>query len=104
MIEKKIDQLDDRDRRLLAAASVQGVEFDSIVAARAAGFDLAEAEERLRRLERVNHLVRLLRDSNPKDTLPSERYTFVHVLYQSSFYLSMTLREEWTSALPWPRP
>jgi tetratricopeptide (TPR) repeat protein len=90
MIEKKIDQLDDRDRRLVAAASVQGVEFDSLVAARAAGFDLAEAEERLRRLERVNHLVRLLSDSNPKDALLSERYTFVHILYQSSFYLSMT--------------
>jgi hypothetical protein len=38
MIERKIDQLDDRDRRLLMAASVQGVEFDSLVAARAAGW------------------------------------------------------------------
>jgi tetratricopeptide (TPR) repeat protein len=90
MIERKIDQLDDRDRRLLVAASVQGVEFDSLVAARAAGFDLAEAEERLRRLERVHHLIRLVHDSDPEYDTPSECYTFVHILYQNAFYRSMT--------------
>ena len=90
MIEQKIDQLDESDRRLLVAASVQGVEFDSFVTARAAGFGLAEAEERLRRLERVHHLVRKLRGADPEDSDPSERYTFVHVLYQNAFYGSMT--------------
>jgi len=90
MIERKLDQLDEGDRRLLAVASVQGVEFDSFVVARGAEFGLAEAEERLQRLERVHHLVRKLRASDPEATHLSERYTFVHVLYQNAFYDSLT--------------
>jgi tetratricopeptide (TPR) repeat protein len=90
MIERKLEQLDDSDRRLLAAASVQGVEFDSIVLAGAAGLGLAETEDRLRRLERVHHLVRKVRAWDPQDKDPSERYSFVHVLYQNAFYGSLT--------------
>ena len=90
MIERKIDQLDEGDRRLLAAASVQGVEFDSYVMARGTGLGLADAEERLRRLERVHHLVRKPRASDVAGNDHSERYTFVHVLYQNVFYGSLT--------------
>ena len=90
MIEHKVDQLDERDRQLLAGASVQGVEFDSYVIARGAGFGLAEAEERLRRLERVHDLVRRLRGADAAGNDPSERYTFVHVLYQNAFYAALT--------------
>ena len=35
LIQRKIDALDDADRRLLAAASVQGLDFDSAIVARA---------------------------------------------------------------------
>ena len=59
MIQRKIDQLDEADRRLLVAASVQGSEFDAAVVARALGLDAADVEERLERLERVHGFVRL---------------------------------------------
>src|SRR4029079_13641832 len=39
MIARKIDQLDDRDRRLLVGASVQGYEFDSATVSEATGLD-----------------------------------------------------------------
>jgi predicted ATPase len=47
MIERKIDQLGEADRRLLVAASVQGYEFDAAVVAKALTLDAAEVEERL---------------------------------------------------------
>jgi tetratricopeptide (TPR) repeat protein len=90
MIERKMDQLDAGDRRLLAAASVQGVEFDSYVIARGTGFGLADAEERLRRLDRVHGLIRKQHAFDGAENEHSERYTFVHVLYQNAFYGSLT--------------
>ena len=47
MIQRKIDQLGEDDRRLLVAASVQGYEFDSAVVARVLERDAAQVEERL---------------------------------------------------------
>ena len=47
MIQRKIGQLGDDDRRLLVAASVQGYEFDSAVVARVLERDAAEVEDRL---------------------------------------------------------
>src|SRR5262249_41080723 len=45
MIERKIAQLSEEDRRLLVAASVQGSEFESAVLARALALDAADVEE-----------------------------------------------------------
>src|SRR5262249_30320485 len=53
LIRRKIDRLDEADRRLLSAAGVQGYEFDSAVVARVLGLDPAEVEERLEVLDRV---------------------------------------------------
>jgi hypothetical protein len=47
MIERKIDQLSEADRRLLVAASVQGYEFDGAVMARVLGIDAVDIEEQL---------------------------------------------------------
>ncbi len=47
MIQRKIEQVDERDRKLLAAASVQGHEFDSAVVAEAVEMDAADIEDRL---------------------------------------------------------
>ena len=47
MIERKIAQLSEEDRKLLTAASVQGYEFDSAVVAQALNLDADEVEERL---------------------------------------------------------
>src|SRR5207249_10816622 len=60
MIERKIDQLGEEDRRLLVAASVQGYEFDAAVVAKALARDAAEVEEQLEGLERVHAFVHLV--------------------------------------------
>ena len=54
LIARKIERLDERDRRLLTAASVQGHEFDSTTISEALGSDAAEVEERLEALDRVH--------------------------------------------------
>src|SRR5207245_5944130 len=58
MIDRKIAQLSEADRRLLVAASVQGYDFDSAVLAKALARDAADVEEDLERLARVHAFVR----------------------------------------------
>ena len=89
MIERKIAQLGEDDRRLLVAASVQGVEFDSTVVAQALGLDAAAAEERLETLERAHAFVRLVDERELPDGRLSSRFRFVHVLYQNVLYGSL---------------
>ena len=86
MIERKLDRLDADDRRLLAAASVQGSEFDSAVIAEALGRDPADVEERLQELDQIHGLVRRLRESEFPDRTLTVRYAFVHILYQQALY------------------
>src|SRR5207247_677175 len=74
MIERKIEQLGEDDRRLLVAAGVQGYECDSAVVARVLGADPAEVEERLETLGRVHGFVRRLREHQLPDATPSVRY------------------------------
>jgi serine/threonine protein kinase/predicted ATPase len=90
MIERKLDRLEAGDRRLLAAAAVQGPEFDSAVVAAALNQDAADVEERLQVLDRVHGLVRLVRESEFPDRTLTLRYAFVHALYQQALYLDLT--------------
>ena len=90
MIQSKIDQLSDADRRLLAGASVQGHEFDTAVVAKSLGMDPAEVEERLEILDRVHTFVHLIGERELPDATLSLRYCFVHVLYQNSLYTGVT--------------
>ena len=90
MIERKIGQLTDGDRRLLAAASVQGYEFDSAVVATALGAGQSEVEERLEEIDRAHGLVRLAGDRELPDSTLSLRYRFVHVLYENVLDDSLT--------------
>jgi predicted ATPase len=64
LIQRKLDQLDAPDRRLLALGSVQGYEFDSAVVAGVEALEAAEVEERLQILDQVHGLVRLLREQS----------------------------------------
>src|SRR5262245_37085320 len=89
MIERKIGQLGEEDRRLLVAASVQGYEFDAAVVSEALALDAAEVEERLEGLERVHAFVRLVREHELPDRALTLRYRFVHVLYQNALYASL---------------
>jgi predicted ATPase len=86
LIQRKLDRLDEADRRLLTAAAVQGQEFDAAVLARALGRDEAEVEDRLAQLDRVHALVHRPREQALPGRPPTLRYGFVHVLYQNALY------------------
>jgi predicted ATPase len=101
LIQKKLDQLGEVDRRLLAAGSVQGSEFHSGVVARVLSLDTAEVEERLEVLDRVHGLVRLRREQEFPDGTLVLRYQFVHVLYQNALYAALqpTRRSAYSAAV-----
>jgi serine/threonine protein kinase/predicted ATPase len=86
LIQRKIDRLDGGDRRLLSAASVQGYEFDSATLARALDEDPTEIEERLEALDRVHAFVGLAGEELFPDRTLTQRYRFIHILYQNAFY------------------
>jgi len=89
MIQKKIDQLSDEDRRLLVAGSVQGYEFDSAIVSQALAMDAADVEDRLEVLDRIHFFVRRIEETEfPNKTL-TVRYRFVHALYQNALYDSL---------------
>jgi predicted ATPase len=90
LIRRKLERLGETDRRLLAAASVQGHEFDAAVVAAVLDLDAAEVEERLAELDCVHALVRLLREHDLPDRTHTLRYSFVHVLYQNALYAGLT--------------
>jgi predicted ATPase/tRNA A-37 threonylcarbamoyl transferase component Bud32 len=85
-IDRKIERLDEVERKLLVAASVQGHEFDSAIVAEVTALDPADVEEHLEALSRVHAFVRPLRDQELPDRTLSVRYRFVHVLYQNALY------------------
>jgi predicted ATPase len=89
MIQRTLGRLGEADRRLLAAASVQGHEFDSAAVAGALRLDAADVEERLQVLDRVHSLVRLVREYEMPDRVLTLRYAFVHVLYQQALYADL---------------
>lgn len=90
MIERKIGQLDEADRRLLAACSVQGDAFDSAVIADALSLDRLTVEERLAALDREFALVQPGDERELADLRLTLRYRFVHALYQNVLYDSLT--------------
>ena len=83
MIARKIEQVDEEDRRLLLAASVQGSEFDSAIVGEAAKMDPGEVEDRLEELERVHVFVSRGDEQEFPDGTLTLKYRFVHVLYQN---------------------
>ena len=89
MIARKIERLDEVNRKLLVAASVQGHEFDSAVVAEAIEMDPAEVEERLDALEHVHVFVKRKREHEFPDLTLSLQCQFVHVLYQNALYATL---------------
>jgi len=98
VIQRKFDQLDAEDRLLMMSASLQGMEFDSRLAAIPAGSRISDAEQRLARLAAVESLITLLGDSDAGDGIPGQRYVFAHVLFQEAFHAAVTpaRRAEWS--------
>lgn len=89
MVQRKIEQLGEDDRKLLVGASVQGYEFDSAVVGKALGIDSAHVEDQLEALERVHSFVRMVDEHEFPDRTITLRYRFVHVLYQNALYGSL---------------
>ena len=85
-VQRKIEALEDADRRLLGAAAVQGVDFDSGMVASALQLPEADVEDRLERLEREHALVRFVEEFEAPDRSLTLRYRFAHQLYHASFY------------------
>jgi tetratricopeptide (TPR) repeat protein len=90
MIERKLDQLEETDRRLLIAASVQGEEFHAAVVSEALEADEADVEESLEKLDQVHAFVRRLGEEEMPDGSLTLRYGFVHALYQNALYETLT--------------
>jgi predicted ATPase len=100
LIRRKLERLGEADCRLLAAASVQGSEFDAAVVAAVLDLDTAEVEERLAELDRIHVLVRLLRENDLPDGTHTLRYSFVHALYQNALDAALAPAQKvaWSAA------
>jgi predicted ATPase len=88
-IARKLERLDETDRKLLLAGAVQGHSFDSTVVSEATGVDAADVEERLEGLAQVHALVRSEGSEEFPDLRLTVKYRFVHVLYQNVLYGSL---------------
>lgn len=86
LVQRKVDALTDEERRLLGAASVQGVDFDSAVLADATARPQEDVEDRLDRLERAHALVRFVSEREYPDRSLALRYRFAHIVYQRAFH------------------
>jgi tetratricopeptide (TPR) repeat protein len=89
MAERKIAQVDEPQRRLLLAASVQGHEFDAAIIAEMLDLDPSDVEECLEPLERIHALIAPVRELELPDGTLTVRYSFVHSLYQNTLYASL---------------
>lgn len=89
LVQRKMDALDDADRRVLGAASLLGMDFDSLLLVRALSLPEEELEDRLDRLEKAHALVRFLDEVELEDRTLTLRYRFAHNLYQNAFYDSL---------------
>lgn len=89
LVQRKMDALDAVDRRLLSAACVQGVDFDSALAAGVADLGQDEAEDRLERLEREHAIVQFVAEAEEHDRTLTLRYRFAHHVYHEAFYESL---------------
>ncbi|MFN2531522.1 MAG: protein kinase [Pyrinomonadaceae bacterium] len=86
MIAKKIDALDENERRALQYASVEGQEFLSPVVAGLLGIDEVELEEQFAHLEKTYRLIETLEEQELPDGSLATRYRFSHALYQNYLY------------------
>jgi tetratricopeptide (TPR) repeat protein len=97
LIERRVSRLNEDELKLLAAAAVQGHEFDSRIVADVLVLDPALVEEHLSRLDRMHSFVRRLQEKELPDSSISVSYSFMHVFYQHA--IEETLSPSRKSAL-----
>jgi DNA-binding winged helix-turn-helix (wHTH) protein/tetratricopeptide (TPR) repeat protein len=90
MVQRRIDQLDHDELAMLAAASVQGYEFDAGIIGNVLKLDAVTVEARLRRLDRAHSLVRYIDEKELPDGSVAVRYAFAHSLYQHAIDDTLT--------------
>jgi hypothetical protein len=88
-VQRKLEALDDEDRRLLSAASVQGLDFDTALITAALQLREEDVEDRLDRLEREHALVQFVDEWEAPDRTLTLRYRFAHHLYHNAIYDSL---------------
>lgn len=86
LIARKLDALEERDRRRLECASVLGEEFPTTVVAALLGGDELEMEDMLERIRRIHGLIDAGGEVEFPDGSVGTRYNFVHALYQNALY------------------
>ncbi len=86
LVERQIDRLDERDRQLLAAASVVGIELSAVALADALEADVIEVEERCDRLVELRQFLRHTGAATLADGTFTARYAFIHAVYQQVLY------------------
>jgi predicted ATPase len=86
LIRKKIEVLEDEDRRALQYASIEGEEFTSTVLAEMLGTDELALEQRLDSLDRVHRLIETRGEEELPDGSLATKYRFAHALYQNTLY------------------
>ncbi|HTV17363.1 MAG TPA: AAA family ATPase, partial [Polyangiaceae bacterium] len=86
LIQKKLDSLDEEDRRTLQYASVLGVEFTLSALAHLLEVDEVSVDEWLDPLARAHHLLEPLGEERLPSGQLSLGYRFAHVLYQNVLY------------------
>jgi predicted ATPase len=89
LLDSRVEAMDELDRHLLAAASVQGHEFDSAVLAKSLGMKPGEVEERLHQICETYGLIRRLRDEELMDGKFTVRYIFKHSMFQILCHASL---------------
>ena len=101
LVQRKIEALDDEDRKMLGAASVHGIDFETTIMAGALGLDENDVEDRLERLEREHAIVRFVSEGETMDRALTLRYRFAHHVYQKAFYdsLRVTRRASYARAI-----
>ncbi|HKC65332.1 MAG TPA: protein kinase [Pyrinomonadaceae bacterium] len=89
MLRKKIDALEEEDRRALQYASIEGEEFLSTIVAGLLERDEIELEERFAELERLHRMILTLGEEELPDGNLATRYRFAHALYQNVLYTDL---------------
>jgi len=82
MVEVEIERLGSRDRAMLEAASLTGVEFSAQLVAAASGADLEEVEEVCDALARRGRLIRTSGEAAWPDSSVGARYVFLQTVYR----------------------
>jgi len=86
MIERRMGQLHEDERRILAAGSVAGMEFSAASVAAALDRKPAEVEECCDELTRRLLFIRSLGADEWPDRTVASRYRFVHALHRNALY------------------